>query len=294
MRRQYSPRPLLQRFLVATASVAVLFSLSSPGFSASDSVPVGAHNVSGSQSEETPFSLERISKQFPLTKEQKVRIENPWGDIRLSQNGTNELVFHAVVQKIGESPKMPRLVSAWTDESEQELVLQVEYPADQTPASVQEGRVDISVLVPYGAAIEVHAERGRVLTKTMESPLTIRAKDQKVSVKSRSSLDISSEGGDINLIFLAGPSTDRGRIQSYSGDIELRYYRDQALAVEMRSGASKTTNDLTLLQSQKLSGHRASMHKGENPPKIYLQSDTGRIILNDLAITYHETKEEEF
>lgn len=294
MRRQYSRHSLLQRFLVATASVAVLFSLSSPGFSASASAPMAASQESGSQSEETPYSLDRISKQFPLTKEQKVRIENPWGDIRLGQNGTNELVFHAVVQKIGESPKTPRLVSAWADESEQELVLRIEYPTEQPPASVQEGRVDVSVLVPYGAAIEVQADRGRVLTKTMESPLTIRAKDQKISVKSRSSLDISSEGGDVNVIFLAGPTADRGRIQSYSGDIEVRYYRDQAIAVEMRSGASKTTNDLALLQSQKLSGHRASMHKGENPPKIYLQSDSGRIILNDLAITYHETKEEEF
>jgi DUF4097 and DUF4098 domain-containing protein YvlB len=250
---------------------------------AQESPSTQATKDAGEQS--VPYELQRFEWSQEVKEGQKIIVKNPWGDVRVRQTGDKEAIFHAVMQKIGNKPKVAELKS-WTEGDT--IHLELIYPEDQIPATPQEGRIDAFVGLPYEASLEIHSDRGKVDTKTLESALTVRAKNAGVKVKSRGHLDISTTGGDV-LLTLLGPDAkskdiaDRGRIKTLSGDIEVRYYLDQNIEVAMTSGASKTTNDLALLQNRRVEKRTVHMKKGEQAPKIELLSDTGNIIVNDLS-----------
>lgn len=231
------------------------------------------------------YELERLDWEQQVVEGQKIILKNPWGDVRVRQTGDQTAIFHAVMQKIGDKPKVGKLT---TRTEGNEIHLELVYPEGQMPATPQEGRIDAFIGLPYEASLEIHSERGKVDTKTLESALTVRAIDAGVKVKSRGMVDIQTNGGDV-LLTLLGPAkdavdvSDRGAIKTISGDIEVRYYLDQNIAVALTSGASKTTNDLSLLQSRRVDKRTVLMEKGKNPPKIALLSDTGNIIVNDLS-----------
>ncbi len=231
---------------------------------------------------QTPYELVRLDWEEKIPSGFTLVLDNRWGDIHLRQTGAAAATFHAVMQKIGTQPKIGELL---VEKSDQRITLRVSYPEDQQPETVKEGRVDVALLVPYGINIEILADFGKVSSKTLESPVKITATNQPVSLKSASSVNIESHAGAVDIQFVprteadTDTDNDRGRVKTILGDINIRYYPGMQMGFEMLSGRPKTTNDLELLRNRELTGRQVNMHTGENPDKLYLQSDTGYIRL---------------
>lgn len=236
--------------------------------------------VAESLEESVPYELVRLDWEETVAAGNTLVVDNRWGDIHLRQTGATAVTYHAVMQKIGKQPKVGELIAERADDV---VTLKIVYPEGQQPANPQQGRVDAAVLVPYGVNLEIIAEHGKVSSKTMENPVKITAVNQPISLKSASSVNISANEAEVDIQFVPrkgeNESHDRGRIQTLTGDINIRYYPDMAMRFEMLSGRPKTTSDLELLRNRKLIGRQVIMHTGENPEKLYLQSDTGYIRL---------------
>lgn len=233
-----------------------------------------------SASGDVPYELVRIDWEHTVPAGDTLVLDNPWGDIHLRQTGATAATLHAVMQKIGEQPKVGELKA---EREDGRTVLRFVYPDDQQPANPREGRIDAALLVPYGVKLEIIADRGKVESKTMESHIKLNAQDEAVSLKLAAGADIQARGAEIDIQFVPRAEddngSDRGRIQTISGDINVRYYPDMAMRFEMLSGRPKTTNDLELLRNRKLTGRQVIMHTGQNPETLYVQSDTGYIRL---------------
>lgn len=232
-----------------------------------------------------PYELIRLDWTEQLTPGATLVLDNRWGDIRLRQiDGSGAANLHAVMQKIGRSPKVATLKA---NREGDRVTLLIAYPDDQRPASHQEGRVDAALLVPYGIQVEVIAEHGSVSSKSMDSPIKVTAVDQPVSLKTASSINITTNKGEVNVQFISRKETDkqlnRGHIQTIFGDINVRYYPKMPISFDMLSGHPKTTNDLNLLSSRKIHERRIYMETGHNPENLSLQSDTGYIRLINIG-----------
>lgn len=285
---KHSQQPYLKAF--AGFNLLILISLLITPLSLTAQQPA----ATGESENTVPFELVRLDWEETVAAGDTLVVDNRWGDIHLRQTGAKAVTYHAVMQKIGEQPKVGELIA---EREDGKVTLRIAYPEGQQPASPQEGRVDAAILVPYDVKLEVIAERGKVSSKTMESPVKITAVDQPISLKSASSVNISANAAEVDLQFVPrkddDDSRDRGRIQTITGDINIRYYPEMSMRFEMISGRPKTTTDLELLRNRELVGRQVNMHTGKNPEKLYLQSDTGYIrLVNTGSEILLETPEE--
>lgn len=206
-----------------------------------------------------------------------VVVINPWGDVRVRQGATDDARFNAVMQLIGESPSRGTFEHRIENDR---LVFELSYAEDQRPASTADGRIDAGLILPPGVPLEIHTDRGRVLSKTLDSPLTVRATDAAVEAGTRSEVDIETRNGPVRLQVRPGPRSDGlGRIASSRGDIEVQFARDVPIAISARTGASLTTNDPDLLASRDFRDGRSYLGDSDQHPELRLDSDSGRLIV---------------
>ena len=202
---------------------------------------------------------------------------NPWGDVRVKQGATDEVLFNAVMQLIGDEPLRGEFEHRIEGDR---LVLELRYPESGRPATPSQGRIDAGIILPSGVPLEIHADRGRVMTKTLDSPLTIRAIDGAIDAKTRSRVDIETHDGPVRLVVRPGePARDIGRISSSRGDIELQFARDVPMVIDAGTGASITTNDPDLLTTRREQGRRSMFGDDPEASRIRLDSDSGRLLL---------------
>lgn len=235
------------------------------------------HAVATESVDEVRLELERFEHVTEIPDGGSVELRNPWGDIRVKATGGDQVRFNAVMQKIGASPH----TGAFNHRLEGDrLVLTLDYPESDRPETVTAGRIDASVLVPHGIEIILHADRGRVMTKTMDGPLTVRALDSDVETKTRSRVDIQTRNGNVTVTALpSGKPHDYGSIRTSRGDIELRYSDEVSLALDMLTGSSITTNDPVLLDAARHEQRRTLMQHPGAGNAFKLDSDNGRLIL---------------
>jgi len=229
---------------------------------------------------DTAYELVRLDWEGKLKAGGTLILDNRWGDIRLRQAGGDSITFHAVMQKIGQPAKTAELK---VEKEGNNVTLRIVYPDDQQPQNPKEGRVDAALLIPTGIHLEVIADKGKVSSKKMEIPIKLKVTENAATLKTSAPVNIDSTSGKVDILFVPGEHTDQGnnlgQIKTLSGDINISYYPSMAMRFKMLSGRAKTTNDLTLLRNRELKDREVHMHTGNNPGKLYIQSDTGYIRL---------------
>jgi len=253
------------------------------------SLPLVAQQDADATASTSTFELQRFDWEGPLKPGTRLLLDNRWGDIRLRQSGGKSVLIHAVMQKIGAEPKV---ASLQVDEQDDITSLRIVYPEDEQPATVQQGRVDVALLIPKGLAVEINADRGSVTGKTLNNPIMVRAVDQPVAFSSTGSVNIETRNGEVAILFKprgqeesSAPSSadaaPRGRIQTIGGDILMRYYPDVEIGFDMLSGSSKTTDDPRLIEQLEYLEKRVLMRTSNQAEMLQLQSDTGEIVLSN-------------
>lgn len=240
------------------------------------SSPAAALASAPDSSASPPFELQRLefADRPPAG---GVLLINRWGDVRVKQGTVDRVAFNAVVQLIGEAPHRAEMTHRIEDDR---LILELDYPADDAPATTRDGRIDAGIVIPSGMPLEIHSDRGRVMTQTLDSPLVVRATDGSVEVKSRSRVDLVSRDGDIRFNARGSRNArDLGQVRSQRGDIEIQFARDLPIRIDARTGASITTNDPVLLQSRREDQGRSQLHHEEPTSLLRIDSDVGRILL---------------
>mgnify|MGYP001358310924 CR=1 FL=1 len=232
--------------------------------------------ATSSMAAEPPVELVRLEWSGTVKPGMVIHVDNPWGELLIKQRHGTVALLHAVMQKIGEHPKHGELKAIAT---EARVDLKLVYPDGQAPSDVRDGRIDAVLLVPSGIALEASVERGDLVTKAIDNPLTAHSENTDLDVRAVGPLDLSSAGGRITVRLLENGLTGTGRIVTRKGDIDVYFPVAAIPRFRLVGGRGHTTDSLALLSSRQFEG-RVTWMGDDHGPLFDIQSDSGAIRLN--------------
>ncbi len=240
--------------------------------------------------------LDRFSWKGPIGKARVLRVENPFGDVRLRHGGdTGEVEVAAAVQQL-----RPDGVHLETQvfESEGALVVTVVWaakPGVEMPPRPEgdRSRADLAVLVPSGSKIVVVAPDGLVETRGVHGDAEFRTQTGDIRIHRHfGAVSASSETGSIEAVLLTG-ETDKSQVfESLTGSIEVWVGADAKHHATVTTSGSITTDftmDITHQDDREPDkiGHAVL---GGGGPELRLISRRGSLALRRVAIARKTTE----
>ncbi len=233
--------------------------------------------------------FQRFSWKGPIGEAGMLRVENPFGDVRLRHGGdSGEVEVAAVMQQL-----RPDGVHLETKVFEIEGALFVTVVWASKPGvevlprpEGDRSRADLAVLVPSGSKIVVDAPNGLVETRGVHGDADFRTRTGDIRIHRHfGAVSASSETGLIEAVLLTG-ETDQSQIfESLTGSIEVWVRADaKHRATVTTSGAITTdfTMEITHEDDQEPDkiGHAVL---GGGGPELRLESRRGSLALRRVA-----------
>jgi hypothetical protein len=192
------------------ASVIALACLALVAFASAEDEPSATNGV---------WTTERVHHEVAVKRGHPIRIENPYGDIRVRTMKDERIAVFGFLQTRGAAAGTPRLECHDADPVTVSVV-----PASSIVEPLPEGaafRADLSVFVPRGNALEIVGGDGLVYVRGMRCRCAVQTRDGDVMISSRAPVSVYSGGGSVDLLFLdcaGGGST----VVTEGGDVTLR------------------------------------------------------------------------
>jgi len=232
------------------------------------------------------YELARFHFDEQINPNSTVQVNNPYGDVRIRPAPNDNLIIHAVYQKIGKNPAIPEMKISRSDSK---IKFNFIYPKDNIPERLQDGRIDIVIIIPESAYLDIQFERGKLQSKKLLNRLKVRTDASDISIKTTSEVDLYTRAGKLELYLIneakETPSTVK-TLKTSSGNIDIVYQINADIEFNITTTASITSNDVKLLSSKvsHKNKHKLSLGKPENKFKIF--SDTGNVrLINRKFIT---------
>lgn len=207
-----------------------------------------------------------------------VRIDNPYGDVRLRFGGYVErMELHATAQEPGGAQPKFSYRHALRDG-----VYEV---APQLPAGTLLGpgqRVDLVAFVPKGHAVEVLTMRGLIESRGVQGNLKLRSEAGNINVRgTQGLLDAETAEGLIEVALENAPAGSSQRLATRTGNIIVALADSANATLDMATSAPFATE--FSLAIERLPGQepnkRASAQVGEPAARISIESKRGEIRL---------------
>ncbi len=234
-------------------------------------------------------TLQRSNWKGSIGEAGVVRVENPFGDVRLRHGGDDgEVEVAAVLQQL-----RPDGVHLETRVLERDgaLVVSVVWaskPGVEVPARPEgdRSRVDLAVLVPSGSKIVVDAANGLVETRGVHGDADFRTRTGDIRIHRHfGAVSASTETGSIEAVLLRG-ETDKAQVfESLTGSIEIWVAADAEYRVTLTTSGSITT-DFTLEISHRDDQEPDKVGRavlGGGGPEIRMESRRGSLALRRVA-----------
>jgi hypothetical protein len=155
------------------------------------------------------FTVDNRMQTVSASGRSALRIENPFGNVRLRSSDSSDVVVSATIQRLRADRRDPEIA---VESSEQSIDVAVR--AEWTEAA--DGRVDISVLVPDGLRVDVRTREGLIELKGIGNAVAA-----------------TTDSGEIAAQL--GRRTPEATFHSGSGDIRVLLLRDASFRVRATS-----------------------------------------------------------
>ena len=220
--------------------------------------------------------IERTNNKMVLSKGLPVRIDNPYGDVRLRFGGYEEsFEWHTVTQDMGSSNKI-----AINTSTDAELLISARLPAGTALAIGQ--RVDITVYVPIGHDVEVLTERGLIEARGIQANLKVRSTSGDIALRGVTGrLDLETGAGNIEAQLEPAAAGSQQRIATSTGNIMLGLTEGLNAALQLATSGVFATEFSVQVEGQ--SGQepnkRGHVAIGKPDAQIEISSKRGEIRL---------------
>jgi len=240
--------------------------------------------------------LDRFSWKGPIGEAGMLRIENPFGDVRLRHGGdAGEVEVAAVLQQL-----RPDGVHLKTQiiEREDALIVTVVWaskPGVEAPERPEgdRSRADLAVLVPAGSKVVVDAPIGLVETRGVHGDVDLRTSTGDIRIhKHFGAVSASSETGSIQAVLLTGETDGDQVFKTVTGPIEIWVGANGKHQATVTTSGSITT-DFTMEISHRDDdepdkiGHAVL---GGGGPELRLVSRRGSLALRRVAVARKTTE----
>ena len=160
--------------------------------------------------------IERSDSTHLLAPKQVVRIDNPFGDVRIRFGGyESQLEWRGVAQNSGSEHKLSAIGSA-TEAFE----IAVRLPAGTTVIPGQ--RLDLTAYVPEGHDLQINTEQGLIEVRGLHANVYARSRSGDISFRGiRGLVDVETGGGNIEGQLNKAPAGSQQRVATQTGTIIL-------------------------------------------------------------------------
>lgn len=177
----------------------LLAACTTPGPTPSDAAnsPATAESFEAPRSEEVDFRI-RDEHSNKLDAGATVRIENPWGDIRVRKSDRRGVVEITMAsQRIG--PDWPGQPELRMDQSPTEFSVTTAFPGGRVTGDGRNARIDLMVMVPAGHTMEFRTRDGAIKAKKTIGSVAARSDSGSIKIINDGPIRASSESGQLQV-----------------------------------------------------------------------------------------------
>lgn len=183
-----------------------------------------------------PVGLIQKQTRIVSSKAPRVRIDNPYGDVRLRFGGySSDMEVLSITQTLDGNLTLNISSDATADHLQ---VRPVE--KDNSPAK---SRIDLVVMVPKGKSVDVATTHGLVEAKGLTNDVNIRTTSGRIRLnKNKAAIQASSESGGIAAVLSKGVTEKEQVFASKTGSVEIWLAEDDKASVSMHTSGDLITH----------------------------------------------------
>ena len=227
------------------------------------------------------FSVETKREQIRISPTKKLRVINHLGDVRARRGKGSDLNIISIVQRFKKDQTDAKtLINTEADQVE----ITTSYPsAVPDEGGERQGRIDLSLLVPYGAELTVETLDGLIEIKGVHRPIQARSESGRVRVSTGRRVKAHTDTGKLGITLGSPTQRESAELSTVTGAIQVDFagYPMPSLRVQTKGqiNAKDIPGTVALLEgSQDVS----ILESGEKPYNLRVQSETGNIFMRAL------------
>ena len=269
-RRQLAADPSLRPGVAAGIGLALL---------ALAATPVEAQPSLGKD-----WTFAQLDWRGTVPAEHRVSINNPFGDLRVRGTPGDQIEVLALVQHHEDDPRRFEIVppeaadpaTAGLLHLEIRQVGEVETPDD----SWRKRRVDLTVLVPAAAPLQLTTDAGVLQSKGQSAAVVARSAHGDIFLVSDGTVDVRSDYGGIQVELKSRQWSEPPQLRTRTGPIRLRLPAATPFRAELSTQGEITTDySITIARRPNSTFKDGRIETDPEGPRIVLESQRG-----DLAI----------
>lgn len=211
-----------------------------------------------------------------------VRVENPWGDIRIRTHGKDEVYVLANIQNHQDDPRAMSLVI--DNESKDKLGVKAHFSDEYNGTPVpdwQPRRIDLTLFLPAAQMLELQTEKGLIEVRGMAAPLSARSLTGEIRLRVKNAVEVFSENGRVEIFFVSTGWTQDAKIETRTSPVEVNFPKGARAQLAITTNGQITTDfsiDIERDENELLKTARAKIGKKKGK-KLEIKSDRGAVIL---------------
>ena len=220
--------------------------------------------------------LTQLDLALELKDGQRVRVVNPYGNVRLrALPDAAEGELRVTVQTASGVSNPARIVLHQIEDGI-ELVIEGDAPLRDTEGFL---RADFVLGLPNRVRLDVQMERGDFTMHPFDAPIRLRAEGGTIRLRTTGEVDVEVLSGHV--VYQPGgeASIAGGRIQTSSAPVDVMLKRPERLNFEVVSGAAVTTDSIAILARRTRDGRTLRFLDDPAAGLIRIQTDDAPVRL---------------
>lgn len=200
----------------------------------------------GQAADNAHWSAERIQEIIPLQAVQRIRVLNPYGDVRIRSNAENEVLLIGMIQKHDDAAGNFKL-KVHTEANQ--LLIEPAFWGGGLP-SEKRYRADLTLLIPAGYDLAVENEKHLIEAKGLRNNLYLRSHSGKVVFATHGVVDVETFQGDVHGQLKSLAAKSHSKISSTHGLVAMQIPADVDVKATLRTEMLLSTDfsmDVTFL-----------------------------------------------
>jgi hypothetical protein len=208
-----------------------------------------------------------------------IEVRNDHGDIRVRFNGERHLEALAVIQRLGPGPER---VGFTVERRGEAVALVTGYApgrvqdSDPDPPKAAFDRLDLTLFVPEGVALDARTLRGMVEARGLKSDVSARTSGGPAFVATSGTVRIRTDAGDITALLAPAAEGPPLLLESCTGAVAVHLPAQADLDVRAEGGAG-AVSDFPLERHAAGQGARLEGRLGRGGRTLVVQSASGAV-----------------
>ena len=193
-----------------------------------------------------PQALDRDSWSGPISPGSSIRVENPYGDVRLRHGGSQgNLEAAAILQQL--SIDGSKLVLSVEIDGKAAVASIIRYDLEGNPAPLaprgDKARADLAIMVPKGFPIRVETKSGLIEARGVKTDLDLHTTSGTIRVaKNQGEITAHTESGTMEITLLSSVTKKTQELSSTTGPITVFTGATNDLDVTMATSGAFITD----------------------------------------------------